>query len=60
MLDMQIVSYAFIYLSMGIFSKLFNSMFFQVVYWVFLSFMLTILDNVINVDVQLVSYILIY
>ena len=34
---------------------------FQVVYWVFyFLFMLMILDNVINVDVQVVSYIFMY
>ena len=34
---------------------------FQVVYWVFcFLFMLMIHDNVINVDMQLISYIFIY
>ena len=59
--DMQMVSYIFIYLSMGIFSYYLIECLFQVVYWVFcFLFMLMIHDNVINVDMQVVSYIFIY
>ena len=59
--DVQMVSYIFIYLKVGIFSKPLFECLFQVVYWVFyFLFMLTMHDNVINVDVQNVSYIFIY
>ena len=59
--DVQLVSYIFIYLNVGIFSKLLFECLFQVVYWMFyFLFMLTMHDNVINVDVQNVSYVFIY
>ena len=58
--DVQLVSYIFIYLSMEIFSYFLIKCLFQVVYWVFcFLFMLTKHDDVINVDMQLVSYIFI-
>ena len=59
--DAQKVSYILIYLSITIFSKLFNRVFVSsCLLSVLFSFMLMIHDNVINVNVQLVSYIFIY
>ena len=60
--DVQNVSYIFIYLSIAKFSiNCLIEYLFQVIYWVFyFLFMLMIHDNVINVDVQLVSYIIRY
>ena len=58
--DVQVVSYIFIYLNVGIFPLLFNSVFISnCLLGVLFSFMLIIHDNVVNTDVQMVSYVLI-
>ena len=57
-MDVQFVSYVFIYLSVGNFSRLFNQVFISSFYLVFC--FLFIYDDFINVNEQLVSYVFSY